>query len=664
MFEIPKTIEIKNVFGSHSSDRILYAGIDGFPIYDETGMEAFITYGFTIPKQGGRDLSYDTDFLINILLEVNDNTGDYDPNTGDSIVGEIQALDLTLDGRTLQLDDPFKIPGKGSNRALYLFVVLKKELDAILAASNVSFKAYGTGAFFNGDIPSTAFHLYTSLFSRLGERRREILSSTQEACYDVFPDLSNVEDELSEGEALKTKRKASPSKVQPKPALVKDAEGDRLDLGGGYYYIGEIRDGKPEGKGVVYDRDNVIRQEGTYKNGELNGFGIAYVDGQKFYEGNFVNGESNGKGKQYAFGEVAYEGDFSQGKRHGKGTLFNSLDHSKYVGDFRNDTMEGTGILYIDNKKRFEGEYKNGKFHGNGVYYDENGGVAFSGRFENGLIAYETAPLKGNKWVTITYENGAYFADSYELVFNLTPQTPDLVDTLKLQIHLIDAPTKKASRLGINASFSSRGKNSLILGGSPVDLRDGKMTIRFKDGGKEVLEAKDVSQTMDSGDGSIKEEVNYVMSKDVFKRICDGEINRIELKGGTGWSHNLMGEELTFLMRASWNGIYNNNDFVSYLSQSSAAPKQAEQGCYIATALYGSYDCPEVWTLRRYRDYTLDETMPGRLLIKAYYAISPTLVRWFGDTKAFRSICRKPLDRFVISLRKKGYESTPYLDKY
>ena len=26
--------------------------------------------------------------------------------------------------------------------------------------------------------------------------------------------------------------------------------------------------------------------------------------------------------------------------------------------------------------------------------------------------------------------------------------------------------------------------------------------------------------------------------------------------------------------------------------------------CYVATAVYGSYDCPEVWTLRRFRDYT------------------------------------------------------------
>lgn len=61
--------------------------------------------------------------------------------------------------------------------------------------------------------------------------------------------------------------------------------------------------------------------------------------------------------------------------------------------------------------------------------------------------------------------------------------------------------------------------------------------------------------------------------------------------------------------------------------------QEAEQksGCYIATAVYGSYDCPEVWTLRRFRDNTLDRTWYGRAFIRAYYAVSPTLVRWFGQ---------------------------------
>jgi hypothetical protein len=49
-------------------------------------------------------------------------------------------------------------------------------------------------------------------------------------------------------------------------------------------------------------------------------------------------------------------------------------------------------------------------------------------------------------------------------------------------------------------------------------------------------------------------------------------------------------------------------------------------GCYVATAVYGSYDCPQVWTLRRYRDNQLAKTWYGRLFIHTYYAISPTFL--------------------------------------
>lgn len=87
-------------------------------------------------------------------------------------------------------------------------------------------------------------------------------------------------------------------------------------------------------------------------------------------------------------------------------------------------------------------------------------------------------------------------------------------------------------------------------------------------------------------------------------------------------------------------------------------------GCYVATAVYGSYDCPEVWTLRRYRDLTLDETWYGRLFIKGYYATSPTLVRYFGNTSIFKSLGKKILDKLVAKLNSKGFENTPYNDKY
>lgn len=94
--------------------------------------------------------------------------------------------------------------------------------------------------------------------------------------------------------------------------------------------------------------------------------------------------------------------------------------------------------------------------------------------------------------------------------------------------------------------------------------------------------------------------------------------------------------------------------------------QEAEQksGCYIATAVYGSYDCPEVWTLRRFRDNTLDRTWYGRAFIRAYYAVSPALVRWFGKDSWFQALFRPMLDRLVDRLRQSGVEDTAYQDKY
>lgn len=85
-------------------------------------------------------------------------------------------------------------------------------------------------------------------------------------------------------------------------------------------------------------------------------------------------------------------------------------------------------------------------------------------------------------------------------------------------------------------------------------------------------------------------------------------------------------------------------------------------GCYVATCVYGSYDCPQVWTLRRYRDYTLAETWYGRAFIRLYYAVSPTIVKWFGNTKWFKKMWKGKLDRMVKNLQSNGIEDTPYAD--
>lgn len=85
--------------------------------------------------------------------------------------------------------------------------------------------------------------------------------------------------------------------------------------------------------------------------------------------------------------------------------------------------------------------------------------------------------------------------------------------------------------------------------------------------------------------------------------------------------------------------------------------------CYVATAVYGSYDCPPVWTLRRFRDYSLASTPIGRGFVRAYYAVSPTIVGWVGDSRWFVALSRRVLDVLVAKLQDGGCDSTPYEDR-
>ena len=87
-----------------------------------------------------------------------------------------------------------------------------------------------------------------------------------------------------------------------------------------------------------------------------------------------------------------------------------------------------------------------------------------------------------------------------------------------------------------------------------------------------------------------------------------------------------------------------------------------KKGCYVATAVYGSYDCPEVWTLRRYRDNYLAKNLFGRLFIRGYYLTSPVIVKLFGKTQWFNRIFKKHLDLLVEKLNAHGYSSDRYED--
>ena len=73
-------------------------------------------------------------------------------------------------------------------------------------------------------------------------------------------------------------------------------------------------------------------------------------------------------------------------------------------------------------------------------------------------------------------------------------------------------------------------------------------------------------------------------------------------------------------------------------------------GCYIATAVYGSYYAREVLVLRRFRDETLSKYYFGRLFIRVYYLLSPPVARRLRNATSVNAMVRSILDKWVKHL--------------
>jgi len=97
-------------------------------------------------------------------------------------------------------------------------------------------------------------------------------------------------------------------------------------------------------------------------------------------------------------------------------------------------------------------------------------------------------------------------------------------------------------------------------------------------------------------------------------------------------------------------------------SKEALANRPKSGGCYIATCVYGSYESPEVWTLRHFRDNTLETSWLGRQFVRMYYTISPKIVNKFGNKRWFNVFCKAILYRIVSKLQQESDKSHQHTD--
>ena len=89
-------------------------------------------------------------------------------------------------------------------------------------------------------------------------------------------------------------------------------------------------------------------------------------------------------------------------------------------------------------------------------------------------------------------------------------------------------------------------------------------------------------------------------------------------------------------------------DYVDNLTEQNGV--KGKEGCFIATACYGDYNAEEVLVLRAYRDNILKQNYFGRLFIKVYYFISPTLSILIAKSDKTKTFVRKHLLKHLVTI--------------
>ena len=169
------------------------------------------------------------------------------------------------------------------------------------------------------------------------------------------------------------------------------------------------------GKGIrkEYSRnDNILRYEGEYLNGELNGKVRKFdYKGKLIFEGEYIIGKLNGKVKKYDDyddeGKIKFEGEYLYDhKRKGKEYIDGRLEYEgEYLfdkkwngkgydknGNIIYELINGNGKVKEYNEfgeLKFEGEYLNGKKNGKGKEYNEAGFPIFEREYLDGKICKE-----------------------------------------------------------------------------------------------------------------------------------------------------------------------------------------------------------------------------------------------------------------------------------
>jgi len=168
-------------------------------------------------------------------------------------------------------------------------------------------------------------------------------------------------------------------------------------------YIGQVKDGQPNGKGILSYKIGA-KYQGEFLNGKKHGEGLVIKPDGSSFEGNFINGMKEGKGTLNWINGAKIQTDWKNDVRiYSSEPIFNKnsfslnflnysglgdytfISGAHYEGQFKDNLFNGYGIYVGAQGSRYTGQFKNGKKTGNGTLIQIDGS-RLEGSFINGSL--------------------------------------------------------------------------------------------------------------------------------------------------------------------------------------------------------------------------------------------------------------------------------------
>jgi hypothetical protein len=212
---------------------------------------------------------------------------------------------------------------------------------------------------------------------------------------------------------------------------------------------------------------------------------------------------------------------------------------------------------------------------------------------------------------------------------------------------------------GVFFTFYFKGVDYKWPGMEGLDLYfivDGSKRYKFEERSGHEFDSKVETSALNTTEFTqikvpISDFIDIANASKIEYRLSFGSIN---LEG------TLDSSELT-LIRGFYNNVFDETFAIDELyefviaekkakasSNSSASSKNGDSGgCYIATAVYGDYNHPNVMELRKFRDQYLLPYTAGKILVDIYYKLSPTVANSLKNKKRTNNIVRMALEKIV-----------------